>query len=173
MHALYFNPSIRVKLRKIQPRLIACSDSLCVHDTAQHRSQPQRQAEFIPEHLRTVEHTVLLRSTRSYPKTTSTAGLGDPFSVEGGYAKAKHLTSELSYIEAERTTDGRVTHIDQLSVQPDVSCVPGIIITANDEFFGASIIAENIRRSPIEFESFRPDHARRLNVEASVSNRAY
>src|SRR5258708_6945083 len=101
------------------------------------------------------------------------SGLGDPFSVEGGHAKAKHLTSELSYIEAERTTDGRVTHIDQLSVQPDVSCVPWIIVTANDKFFGVSIVAEDIRSSPVEFESIRHDHFRHLNVEASVSNDAY
>src|ERR1700751_4180743 len=96
-----------------------------------------------------------------------------PFSVEGGHAKSKHLTSELSNIEAERTTDGRVTHIDQLSVQADVSCVPGIIITANDKFFGVSIVAEDIRSSPVEFASFRNDHARRLNEEAKVSHGAY
>ena len=54
------------------------------------------------------------------------------------------MACELPYIEAEGAADRRVIHVDHLEVHAQVACVRRIIISATDEFFRVSIIAEDI-----------------------------
>src|SRR3954452_18233879 len=97
----------------------------------------------------------------------------DHFLVQGREAEGKHLTFDLPGIEPECAADGRVINVDQLSVQSQVARVPGIIIPASNEFLRVAIWAENIGRSPVEFDSVRHDHVRDLSVKAIVSNGAH
>ena len=92
--------------------------------------------------------------------------------VKAGYANANYLSLELPQIEAEGAINWRSIHVDQLDVQARVAGIPGVIITANNEFFRVSILAENIGSRPVEFYSFRHDHVSQLNVEAIIPHYA-
>jgi hypothetical protein len=63
----------------------------------------------------------------------------DHFLIQRREAEGKHLTLDLPGIEPECAADRRVIDVDQLSVQSQVSRVPGIIITAHNEFLRVTV----------------------------------
>lgn len=95
------------------------------------------------------------------------------FSVKCGQAKGENRTRQSSLIKAKGATDRRVKRIYQLGVDPNIPRVPGIIITAAEEFFRVSVGAKDIRSGPIKFEPLLHNHVRELNIKAKVSNGAH
>ena len=55
-------------------------------------------------------------------------------SIEGGKANRRNPARSLPDIEAKGAAYRRVRNIDQLNIQPQVPCVPWLVITTDDEF---------------------------------------
>jgi hypothetical protein len=55
------------------------------------------------------------------------------FLVQRREAEGKHLVFDLPAIEPECAADRRVINVDQLSVKPQISRAPGIVISTHNE----------------------------------------